>query len=82
MGKNNMTIDEECRIEREEVKEYFDQYWKHASVLRNWFVAYGIGALALAIYNGGLFSKDRKQKTICCSDCRGDITTSIPYIHK
>ncbi|MFH1061945.1 MAG: hypothetical protein V1747_03550 [Candidatus Omnitrophota bacterium] len=30
-------------------QEYFDQYWKHASVLRNWFVAYGIGALALVV---------------------------------
>jgi len=40
---------------REEAKEYFDQYWQHASVLRNWFVAYGIGALVLVVHDNGSF---------------------------
>ncbi len=44
---------------------YFDQYWKHNSVLRNWFVAYGIGALALVIYeNGSFFENHLDQKSL------------------
>ena len=59
-----MNIDEECKIEREEVRDCFDQYCKHSSVLRNWFVAYGIGALALVVYNGGTFFKDPQKRDV------------------
>lgn len=49
----NKNISEEsfrlAEIERQDVLGYFDQYWRHASVLRNWFVAYGIGALTLVV---------------------------------
>lgn len=64
IGKNNMNTDQACEIIREESRGYFDQYWKHASVLRNWFVAYGIGALALVIHNNGLFFKDTESKKL------------------
>ena len=59
-----MNIDEGCKIEREEVQNCFDQYWKHSSVLRNWFVAYGIGALVLVIYNDGTFFKDPQKRNV------------------
>ena len=59
-----MNTDQECEIMREEVKGYFEQYWKHASVLRNWFVAYGIGALALVIHNNGTFFKNTENKKL------------------
>ena len=57
-------IDEQCRIEREELQGYFNQYWRHSSVLRNWFVAYGIGALALVIYKNGEFFATSNQKRL------------------
>ncbi len=28
-------------------KEYFDQYWRYGSAMRNWLVAFGIGLCAL-----------------------------------
>jgi len=28
-------------------KDYFEQYWRYCSSLRNWFVAYGIGGCVL-----------------------------------
>ena len=59
-----MNIDEECKIEREDVKGCFDQYWKHSSVLRNWFVAYGIGALVLVVYNDDTFFKDPQKRNV------------------
>ncbi|NVL89546.1 MAG: hypothetical protein HWN69_00930 [Desulfobacterales bacterium] len=54
-------------MNNEEVRGYFDQYWKHSSVLRNWFVAYGIGALALAIYNKGIFFSNPEDKKVFVS---------------
>ncbi len=59
-----MNIDEECKIAREEVQDCYDQYWKHSSVLRNWFVAYGIGALTLVVYNDGAFFKDPQKRSM------------------
>lgn len=38
-----------------ECNEYFDQYWRHASVLRYWFVGFGVGALALLVSTPTLF---------------------------
>ena len=57
-------IDGQCRIEREEVQGYFNQYWRHSSVLRNWFVAYGIGALVLVIHKNGAFFATSNQKRL------------------
>ena len=59
-----MNTDQECEIIREEAKGYFEQYWKHASLLRNWFVAYGIGALALVIHNNASFFENTKSKKL------------------
>ena len=59
-----MNTDEACKIAREEVEGYFEQYWKHSSVLRNWFVAYGIGALVLVVYNNGTFFKDPQKRIV------------------
>lgn len=30
-----------------DAKDYFEQYWRYCSSLRNWFVAYGIGGCIL-----------------------------------
>ncbi|MBN1126873.1 MAG: hypothetical protein JXA82_17865 [Sedimentisphaerales bacterium] len=30
-------------------KEYFDQYWKYTSTLRQWFVAFGIGGAVILL---------------------------------
>lgn len=39
-------------------EEYFEQYWRHASVLRNWFVLFGIGCCVLLINgNPDVFEK-------------------------
>lgn len=38
-----MTINQ-INDERERVYRCLDEYWKHTSVLRTWFVGYGIGA--------------------------------------
>ncbi len=59
-----MSSSDEANIQREKVWRYFDQYWKHNSVLRNWFVAYGIGALTLLLYNNGTFFNDTSLKKI------------------
>ena len=40
------------RAERAIAEEYFEQYWKYASAVRNWYVIYGVGGIAL------LFTKD------------------------
>ena len=33
--------------ESSNAKDYFEQYWRYCSSLRNWFVAYGIGGCIL-----------------------------------
>lgn len=39
-------------------KDYFEQYWRYCSSLRNWFVAYGIGGCVLFISdNAQIFQK-------------------------
>lgn len=32
-----------------ESSSYFEQYWRHCSALRNWFVAYGVGGAVLLL---------------------------------
>ena len=36
--------------------DIFEQYWRHAAALRQWFVAYGIGGVVLFLTNRPLFS--------------------------
>ena len=43
--------------EKKQTEGYFEQYWRYASALRNWFVAYGIGGAILFISKGDLFTK-------------------------
>lgn len=39
-------------------KDYFEQYWRYCSSLRNWFVAYGIGGCILFLSDkAALFQK-------------------------
>lgn len=37
------------KSENSSAKDYFEQYWRYCSSLRNWFVAYGIGGCVLFI---------------------------------
>ena len=37
--------------------ECFDQYWRYASTLRNWFVGYGIGIAALFVTKSDVLQK-------------------------
>ena len=37
------------------VSSIYDQYWRHASTLRGWFIAYGIGALVIVMSNKAVF---------------------------
>jgi hypothetical protein len=39
----------------------FEQYAKHSDVLRNWFVAYGIGGVVIFISNHEVFSNIQKS---------------------
>ena len=39
--------DKSIRQESLDAKDYFEQYWRYCSSLRNWFVAYGIGGCIL-----------------------------------
>jgi len=34
---------------RAEVNDFFEQYWRHASALRNWLVAFGVGGCMLLL---------------------------------
>ncbi len=43
--------------EKKQTEGYFEQYWRYASALRNWFVAYGIGGAILFISKADLFAK-------------------------
>ena len=53
-----------CETERQEALGYFDQYWKHSTALRNWFVVYGVGALALVVTHNSLFSQITIKKIL------------------
>ena len=57
--------------------EYFDQYWKHASVLRNWFVAYGVGSLAVIITHKEIFNKNNNLKIFIFLICVGVLSQII-----
>ncbi len=35
--------------QREAGSEYFEQYWRYASSLRQWFVAFGVGAAVILV---------------------------------
>jgi len=39
----------------EKAQGYFEQYWRYASTLRAWFIAYGVGVAALFIYKAEVF---------------------------
>ena len=39
-----------------ESEGYFVQYWQHASSLRNWFIAYGIGGIVLFANKSEVFA--------------------------
>jgi hypothetical protein len=48
-------------------QEYFEQYWQYASTLRNWYVVYGVGGIALLFTKVEAFEQvdsDKKIKTI------------------
>ena len=53
-----------CEIGRQEALGYFDQYWKHSTALRNWFVVYGVGALALVVTHDSLFPQITAKKIL------------------
>jgi len=47
--------------------DIFEQYWRHASILRSWFIAFGIGGVILFISNPSAFeslSSDFKKSII------------------
>lgn len=43
--------------EKKETEGYFEQYWRHASALRNWFIAYGIGGAILFVSKADVFAE-------------------------
>ena len=42
---------------KKETEGYFEQYWRHASALRNWFIAYGIGGAILFVSKADVFTE-------------------------
>ena len=44
-----------------ETNMYFEQYWKHADALRNWFVVYGIGGIALLLTESAYMDKLKNE---------------------
>jgi len=44
MGKETKSPDSQESLD---AKDYFEQYWRYCSSLRNWFVVYGIGGCIL-----------------------------------
>jgi len=46
-------------------KEYFEQYWRYCSAVRNWLVAFGIGCCVLLISEkSGIFKEVCEKKKI------------------
>ena len=43
--------------EKKDTEGYFEQYWRHASALRNWFIAYGIGAAIFCVSKADVFAE-------------------------
>lgn len=48
-----------------QAKEYFEQYWRYSSIVRNWLVAFGVGCCVLLIgEDKGIFKDiDVEKKT-------------------
>ncbi|MHC4173501.1 MAG: hypothetical protein ACYST5_11240, partial [Planctomycetota bacterium] len=54
MAKNQTS---EQTTQPNDSKAFFEQYWKHASALRNWFVVYGVGGIAMIFTKPELFNQ-------------------------
>lgn len=52
------------RQSKEEPPVYLNQYWRYASVLKNWFIGYGIGMLLLFINKPDFFISIPQEKRI------------------
>ena len=48
MPPNKMNLEES-------MENKFEQYWRHASVLRNWFISFGIGGVIIFITHPDIF---------------------------
>jgi len=55
MGKDSKPLESPKGTEGDE--SVFNQYVRHSDILRNWFVAYGIGGILLFLTKDSFFSK-------------------------
>ena len=45
--------------------DMFEQYWKYTETLRNWFVIYGVGGIALFVSQPDFFNKVPEKTKYC-----------------
>lgn len=65
--------------------EHFDMYWKYATHLRNWFIAYGIGGVILFVKYAKVFASltsDIKREIVGCFLLGIGLQVLIAFINK
>jgi hypothetical protein len=54
------------KIKKSDSDSFFEQYWRHCSSLRNWFVAYGVGGSVLLLTDKArIFDQMRYEEKRC-----------------